>query len=131
MLTNIKRYKIGAITYAKLVSLMLEGAYTIKELADHTGLHKTTVGHYTAALYKEKAAHICAWAPDDRGRYLCRVYKLGHGPDAKRPAPTPRSELTKRWRARRKQAQLSQVLAGKGRLVKSRNGRAVFEAAQD
>lgn len=63
---------------------MLEGAYTCQQLADRTGLHYVTVLRYTRELYRARAAYICTWEKDKRGRDNNKVYKIGMGFDAKR-----------------------------------------------
>lgn len=103
--------KINAISYAKLVALMLDGTYDCKELAEITGLHYVTVLHYTREMYKEGACHIGSWNKDDRGRDLRIVYKIGKGKDAKRNTMT-RNERAARYRAKKKQIALMQRMAG-------------------
>lgn len=77
--------KMTAVSFAHLVRLMLDGERDCRELAEETGLHYVTVLSYTRELHRKKAAHICKWLPDDRGRFLTKVYKIGAGRDARRP----------------------------------------------
>lgn len=118
--------KINALTQAKLIELMLDGTFNCQALAEMTGLHYVTVLHYTRALHRAGAAHIDHYEPDARGRHLIRVYKIGRGKDARRPKQT-NAEKAAVCRARRKQAQLGQVLAGNGTFVTAANGRLRFE----
>ena len=89
--------KVGALSYANMIKLLLDGDYTCAELAEETGLHYVTILHYTRELHKAKAVHITRWEPDTRGRYLCKVFKIGSDKDAKRPSMT-RAERQQRCR---------------------------------
>ena len=80
--------KINRFTQANLIALLLEGTYSCKELAEQTGLHYVTVLDYTRELRRAKAAHICAWEPDARGRYTTKITKVGVGKDAPKPKKT-------------------------------------------
>lgn len=97
--------KINAITQAHLIKLLLEGTYTCQELAEETGLHYVTVLQYTRELHRAKAAFICAWEKDARGRDLSKIYKIGVGKDVKRQKLTQNERQT-RYRAKRKAVEL-------------------------
>lgn len=103
--------KVGAMSYAKLIKLMLEGIYSCAELAEHTGLHYVTVLEYTRALYREGAAHISSWEADCRGRDMIKVYKLGFGIDAQRRRKTG-AERQHAVRVKRRHIKLCNVFAG-------------------
>jgi hypothetical protein len=115
-----KVVKVGAMTYAKLLRLLLDGGYTLAELAEETGLHYLTVCDYTTAMYKEKVIHIAGWAPDARGRVCCRVYKIGAEKDAKRTPLTKAQRQAKR-REKLKLIKMNAVLAGQGAFVAHQN----------
>jgi hypothetical protein len=76
--------KINAFSQAQLIKLLLDGSYSCAELAEETGLHYVTILEYTRELHRAKAAHICMWEKDNRGRDMIKIYKLGEGKDAKR-----------------------------------------------
>lgn len=76
--------KINKFTQAKLIESLLDGVYTCEELAEITGLHYVTVLYYTRELHRAKAAHICGWEKDAKGRDMIKIYKIGRGKDAKR-----------------------------------------------
>lgn len=103
--------RINALSQANLIKLLLEGTYTCAELAEQTGLHYVTVLHYTRALRKVGAAHICAWDKDARGRDLIKIYKLGEGKDAKRQKLTA-CERQARVRAKKRALRMNQMLFG-------------------
>lgn len=121
--------KINAIAQAHLIKYLCEGTYTCKELAELTGLHYVTVLHYTRELHKRKAAHICMWEKDTRGRDLVKIYKIGAAPDAKR-AKASAADRQRRYREKKKAAQLAQVVAGNGAYEARDNGRIAFKEAQ-
>lgn len=118
--------KINAYTQAQLIKLLLHDPYNATDLADATGLHYVTVLEYLRELRRAGAAHISAWEKDSRGRDMIKVYKLGPGRDAKREKLTG-AERQGRSRAKRKAAQLAQVMAGTARFVQVANGRLRFE----
>lgn len=97
--------KINAITQALLIKLLLDGDRTCAELAEETGLHYVTVLYYTRELHRAKAAHICRWDKDARGRDLVKIYKIGHAKDAKREKLTG-AQRQQRARNRRNMAKL-------------------------
>lgn len=108
---NVRRIvKVNAISQAHLIKLMIEGVYTIRELAEETGLHYVTVTQYTRELHRAKAAHIVRWDKDSRGRDAIRIYKIGPGRDVKRSSMTS-SERQAISRARRKMARMLGVLS--------------------
>jgi hypothetical protein len=97
--------KMGAITQAQLIKLMLDGELTCVELAEETGLHYVTVLQYTRELHRAKACFIHHYEKDRRGRDNAKVYKIGVGRDAKREKLTP-AQRQARVRDRRRMAAL-------------------------
>ena len=106
-----RQIKINAITQAQLIKLLLEGIYSCRELAEHSGLHYVTVLQYTRELHRVGAAHISSWEKDDRGRDAIKVYKLGAGKDAKRQRMTQAERQQKR-RAKKRMAEVIHMTAG-------------------
>ena len=106
-----RQIKINAITQAQLIKLLLEGIYSCRELAEHSGLHYVTVLQYTRELHRVGAAHISSWEKDDRGRDVIKVYKLGAGKDAKRQRMTQAERQQKR-RAKKRMAEVIHMTAG-------------------
>lgn len=98
--TYRKTVKVGALTYAQLVLHMLDGKYNCQELAEMTGLHYVTVLQYARELHASGAAHLAAWQKDGKGRDIVKIYKIGHGVDAKREKLTP-AQRALRYRAKR------------------------------
>lgn len=106
-----KQVKVNAMSYGLLVRYMLEGEHTCHELAGLTGLHYLTVLQYARELHAAKAAHICRWEKDSRGRDALKVYKIGRGKDAKRTR-MPETERTRNYRARKRSIAMIQMTAG-------------------
>ena len=120
--------KVNAMCQAQLVKLLLEGTHTCYELAQATGLHYVTVLHYCRELHKAGAAHIAMWEKDSRGRDLLKVYKLGQGKDAKRRRMTS-AERQRKYREKKKHAEMLQVTTGNGEYEARANGRIAFKVA--
>lgn len=114
MTTTKKRtcIKINALMFGQLVELMLDGVYSCQELADRTGAHYVTVLNYTRAMHRAGALHICAWEADTRGRHLIKIYRVGRGPDAKRPKRKTSAERQAAVRVKRKQREMLAALSG-------------------
>lgn len=121
-----RKIKVNALSYAQLVKHMLEGVYTLQQLAEETGLHYLTVCQYARELHRAGAAHISSWEADSRGRDMVRIYKIGAGRDAKRQKLTG-AERQAVVREKRRAAQLAQVMAGNARYVQAGNGRLRYE----
>lgn len=96
-----RQIKMGAISYAKMVRLLLEGEYSCLELAELTGLHYVTVLQYTRELHRAGAAHISEWRKDKLDRDNVKIYKIGHSFDMKRARVSDR-EKARRYRVRKK-----------------------------
>jgi predicted ArsR family transcriptional regulator len=120
--------KVNAMCQAQLVKLLLEGTHTCYELAQATGLHYVTVLHYCRELHKAGAAHIAMWEKDSRGRDLLKVYKLGAGKDAKRRKMSS-AERQRKYREKKKHAEMLQVTTGNGEYEARANGRVAFKVA--
>lgn len=128
--TGVRLRKVNAMSFAKLIDLLLDGAYTMQELAEKTGLHPLTVGKYCYALHKEGAIHVGEWTTDSMGRHLVRIYIMGRGPDAKRPKATP-AERQRRVRARAKAAKMIAVTTGRMVVKQVANGRLRFDRIEE
>jgi len=120
--------KVNAMSQAQLVKLLLDGTHTCYELAEATGLNYITVLHYCRELHKAGAAHIHMWEKDSRGRDLLKVYKLGQGKDAKRRSMTA-AERQRKYREKKKHAEMVQVTTGNGEYEARANGRIAFKVS--
>lgn len=103
--------KVNAHHYALLLKAMIPGDLTLKELAEETGLHYTTVREYTREMWKAKVIHITRWEEDSRGRPVLRCYKLGPGHNARRPVKSC-VQRQREYRSKKKSMELNQRMAG-------------------
>jgi len=94
-----------------MVKALLDGGYTMIELAETTGLAVATVRGYVNALHKTGAVYISGWDQDNCGRYRARQFTLGEGIDMKKPKPAPQKQKSARWRAKLKHIELIQRTA--------------------
>lgn len=93
--------RINAMSQAQLMKLLLDGQYSVKEMAGMTGLHYVTVLQYTKELHKAGVAHISKWNKDGNGRDSIKIYKIGSEADAKRKSMTA-AERQRKYRERLK-----------------------------
>lgn len=95
--------KIGALTQAKFIRLVIVGESTTRELAAETGMHPETARKYLRALHSEGAVYVHHYEPDRLGRYCEPVYqiKLGDEKDARRYAENTKAAHRERLRLRR------------------------------
>lgn len=105
--------KINAFHFAKLIKELRDGPYSYQEMAEHTGLHYTTVREYVNALRKEREVHIACWDKDSRGRDNTAQWLLGPGVDKKRRAMT-HVERSARYRLKRKAMARLHIFTPKG-----------------
>jgi hypothetical protein len=68
------------------------------------------------------------WEKDSRGRDLLKVYKLGQGKDAKRRRMTS-AERQRKYREKKKHAEMLQVTTGNGEYEARANGRIAFKVS--
>lgn len=90
--------KVNAHAYALLIASLSEGPYNRHELAELTGLHSNTVGHYVDELRRVKPKQVFIHHWDEAGgRHKLPSFKLGGLPDAKKPRPLTTVEIAKRY----------------------------------
>ncbi len=93
--------KMGALTYARMIRALHGKPHTKAQLADATGLHVQTIGHYLNALHDEHMVHILDWERDRMGRQTTAIYVWGMGIDAQRTPKTVNQKM-RDWRARKR-----------------------------
>jgi DNA-binding IclR family transcriptional regulator len=101
-----RQTKIGALSVAKLIACLIENPSTLEELTEASGLRPQTARNYLMAMHRERCLHVASWDMDGRGGYTRKVWRLGYGVDAKRPAPKGRLEIERAYRERKKMASL-------------------------
>ena len=99
-ISKIKKQRLNHILTADAIECMLDGAMTCIEIAEHTGLHRLTVGRLQLALHRRGAAYICGWGPDAMGRLVQPLYRIGRDKDCPRPKPLSMAERNERRRAK-------------------------------
>lgn len=115
---KIKQQRLAHISLTDVVECMLDGAMTCAEIAEHTGLHRLTVGRVQYAMHQRGVTHICGWGPDSMGRLVQPLYKIGRGRDVPRPAPLSVTQRNERRRAKARlkvDQAMQRALCGVGR----------------
>lgn len=118
-ISKIKKQRLNHILTADAIECMLDGAMTCMEIAEHTGLHRLTVGRLQLALHRRGAAHICGWGPDVMGRLVQPLYKIGRGKDCPRPKPLTMAQRNERRRAKAQADRITAALTGNARRVEA------------
>jgi hypothetical protein len=90
--------KCGHMTYALLLEELLSGPSTAQQLADHAGMGVIFMCRLLNVLHKRGVIHVSGWERDTAGRMSIRAFSLGHGKDAKRPAPKSRQAINRSYR---------------------------------
>lgn len=107
-----KRARVSHVTTAKVISLILDGPFSARDIVDTTGLHIVTAYELLRVLRKEKVIHISAWEPDSLGRDAIAIFSIGNKRDAKRRALT-RAQISERYRARKRMRSMMTAISSK------------------
>lgn len=105
--------RIGHLTQAKFLRLLMNGELSIHEIADEIGMHRVTAYRYCNALHREGVIHIAGYQIDSIGRDGSRIFKLGAGKDVKRYALSRTEQYRRKNIAdagRRLQKRLTQIV---------------------
>ena len=103
--------RIGHLTLAKTLKLLLDGPTTAQEVSEVTGVHLRTAQEWFRALKAEGCVHVTAWHPDSLGRDSIPVWKLGKGTDKKKQT-LGNTESARRYRERKKIIQRDRMILG-------------------
>ncbi len=103
--------RINAIAMAELMLGLQDGCHTMIELGEMSGLSMQTVRRYLKMLHKRHVIHVADWREDAKGGRTLKVYALGTGTDMPRPKPMPQKVICARYRARKRQERLMQLMA--------------------
>lgn len=104
--------KTHHIALGHLISALLEGEQTVPDLHERTGLCASSLRHYMQVFRQMRLVYVAGWHCDKRGRLTVRAYSLGREKDAiKKVTPINRAELARKYRARKRQQQMIQLLA--------------------
>lgn len=110
--------KINALTFAKLMAALLEGDYTLRELAEETGLHYVSVLRYCRALRRENVVHVAGWRPDARGNMTMVVYRVGNRADVPKPIKQ-KKDIARDYRARKAMKEMIKLTTGGAHAARS------------
>ena len=97
---------MNAIAFAEMMAKLAThpygiraGGWTLRELAEHSGLHYKSVCEWVGALHDRGVVRIADWAPDVVGRSTLQCFALADGrPDVPKPAPMTRAQISARYR---------------------------------
>jgi hypothetical protein len=103
--------RINAIAIAEMMLGLQDACHTMWELADMSGLSIKTVRHYCSTMHRRGAVRIADWREDVKGGRTLKVFALGYGKDMPKPKPQTRAENCKRYREKRRQMKLLQMMA--------------------
>ena len=104
--------RVNALAVSHMLRGIQDGCHTMYDLAEMSGLQYQTVLHYCKTLHKQKVIHICDWSEDARGARILRVYAMGTDKDVPKPKALSGKEVCARYRAKKKQIELLQRMAG-------------------
>lgn len=94
---------LRAMCAAHMVSLLMEDEHHRSQISEKVGLHHDTVTSYIEAFRRKRLVRIASWIRGKNNGWVpCYVWNEDGLPDATKPAPMTRSEVCKRYRARRK-----------------------------
>lgn len=105
------KFKPGArmIAFASLIRA-LQNPSTCADIAEETGIQEQTVNRFVAVARKHRIIHICGWVKRKNAGPPCRIFKIGNGFDARRPAPRGKSILNAESLKRKKQRMMAATL---------------------
>lgn len=98
MALNVNLANISA--YAEAIYLLTEGASTIKDICQESGLGDTTVRKFVASLRRRGLVRIAGWEQDSQGRHVIAAYQWGKKADAKRPPVQTLQERQTKYKAK-------------------------------
>ena len=98
MALNVNLSNVSA--YAEAIYILTEGASTIKELCEESGLGDTTIRKFVASLKRRGLVRIAAWVADSQGRNVIAAYQWGKKADVKRPPVQTLQERQRRYKAK-------------------------------
>lgn len=108
--------KMNAKRTAQMISMLLEDAYTIKQLSETVGLRNNVVREYVNAMRntKPRLVRVAEWVEGRAGiRPLwVAAYQIASGKDAARPAKKSGAERSKAYRQRKRAKTMQAILGG-------------------
>lgn len=95
---SVFKRRIGILSLAHTLKVVLSGRFTEKEIEEATGLHKTTVHRWVLLLKDMKLIHVADFKKCPSGRHNIKIYELGDKPDKVYRRLTT-AERSRRYRA--------------------------------
>lgn len=108
--------KMNAKRTAQMVSMLLEDAYTIKQLSEAIDLSENVVREYVYALRntKPRLVRVAEWVEGRAGirPIWVAAYQLASGKDAARPPKKSGAERCREYRQRKRAKKVQAILGG-------------------
>lgn len=108
--------KMNAKRTARMVSMLLEDAYTIKQLSEAIDLSENVVREYVYALRntKPRLVRVAEWVEGRAGirPIWVAAYQLASGKDAARPPKKSGAERCREYRQRKRAKKVQEILGG-------------------
>ena len=108
--------KMNAERTAKLIALLMQDAYTVKQLSEELDVSDGAVRAYVYALrnLKPRLVRVAEWVEGRSGiRPLwVAAYQMAPGKDAARPAKKSGAERCREYRLRKRAKELQSLLGG-------------------
>lgn len=94
---------VRAMCAAHMVKLLVEGEHSRSQLGEKIGLHHETVQDYVESFRRKRLVRISSWQRGKNNGWV-PIYSWNefHQPDAPKPGPMTRSEVCRRYRAKKK-----------------------------
>lgn len=108
--------KLNAERMAKMISLLMQDSYTIKQLAEEIDLGENVVREYVYALRNQKPrlVRVAEWVEGRAGirPMWVAAYQIASGKDAPRPAKKSGAERCREYRLRKRAKEVQSILGG-------------------
>lgn len=106
---------LNAVTYSRMLRLLVDGEYTRHELAKETGLHTETTCRYVKEMHKRKLVYVCGWKRNRVNGNWAPVYTFSveETADASKPPIQGRQINERNYRAKLKERKLLHMMAGR------------------
>lgn len=115
------RVRVNAIAIAHFLIGVQDACHSCHELAELTGWRIGTVRYYLNTMHAKGIIHICDWKEDARGSRILKVFALGSGTDMPKPKPKGPVAACARYRAKKKQLALVNILSAPRSTTPNRN----------
>lgn len=105
---------INAISFTRMLQLLMDGPVTKTNIAEETGLHHVCVANYVRHMHAKRVIRIEEYRRCAAGRVWVPHYALNPDglPDARKPAPTPGAARSAAYRRKKAAMKLNQMMAG-------------------